>query len=114
LFLDILGRGRRAILVEQSGRKNGFAGANVGDLAQVESRFDSLIPGSAWCGYGTCDAEGAQRLLIFVNLGEQRAMTITRFSDASHDLTGEDGAVWPDAPLDGILNWLAKIGSTAE
>ena len=41
-------------------------------------------------------------------------MTITRFSDASHDLTGEDGAVWPDAPLDGILNWLAKIGSTAE
>ena len=85
-----------------------------GDLAQVESRFDSLIPGSAWCGYGTCDAEGAQRLLVFVNLGEQRAMTITRFSDASHDLTGEDGAVWPDAPLDGILNWLAKIGSTAE
>ncbi|MCH8184212.1 MAG: hypothetical protein IIB66_04680 [Proteobacteria bacterium] len=85
-----------------------------GDLAQVESRFDSLIPGSAWCGYGTCDAEGAQRLLIFVNLGKQRAMTITRFSDASHDLTGEDGAVWPDAALDGILNWLAKIGSTAE
>ena len=85
-----------------------------GDLAQVEARFDSLIPGSAWCGYGTCDAEGAQRLLIFVNLGEQRAMTITRFSDASHDLTGGDGAGWPDAPLDGILNWLAKIGSTAE
>lgn len=85
-----------------------------GDLAQVESRFDSLIPGSAWCGYGTCDAEGAQRLLIFVNLSKQRAMTITRFSDASHDLTGEDGAVWPDAALDGILNWLAKIGSTAE
>ena len=52
--------------------------------------------------------------MVFVNLGDQRAMTITRFSDASHDLTGEDGAVWPDAALDGILNWLAKIGSTAE
>lgn len=84
-----------------------------GDLAQVESRFDSLIPGSAWCGYGTCDVGGAQRLLVFVNLDDQRAMTITRFSDGSHDLTGEDGAVWPDAALDGILSWLSKIGSTA-
>ena len=84
------------------------------DLAQVESRFDSLIPGSAWCGYGTCDVGGAQRLLVFVNLGEQRAMTITRFSDGSHGLTGEDGVLWPDVALDAILGRLAKIGSTAE
>ena len=84
------------------------------DLAQVESRFDSLIPGSAWCGYGTCDVDGAQRLLIFVNLGEQRAMTITRYGDGSHALTGENGAVWPDAALDAILGRLAKIGSTVE
>lgn len=85
-----------------------------GDLAQVESRFDSLIPGSAWCGYGTCDVDGAQRLLIFVNLGEQRAMTITRFSNGSHALTGEDGARWPDAALDAILGRLSKIGSSVE
>ena len=84
------------------------------DLAQVESRFDSLIPGSAWCGYGSCDVDGAQRLLIFVNLGEQRAMTITRYSDGSHALRGEDGTFWPDAALDAILGRLAKIGSTVE
>jgi len=85
-----------------------------GDRAQVESRFDSLIPGSAWCGYGTCDFDGAQRLLVFVNLGKQRAMTITRYGDGSHGLTGEDGAPWPDITLDAILGRLAKIGSTAE
>lgn len=82
-----------------------------GDLAQVESRFDSLIPGSAWCGYGTCDVDGAQRLLVFINLGEQRAMTITRYGDGSYDLKGEDGALWPDVTLDAILGRLVKIGS---
>ena len=85
-----------------------------GDLARVESRFDSLIPGSAWCGYGTCDVDGAQRLLVFVNLGGQRAMTITRFSDGSHELTGDDGALWQGLALDAILGRLATIGSTAE
>ena len=84
-----------------------------GDLAQVESRFESLIPGSAWCGYGTCDAGSVRRLLVFANLGEQCAMTITRFSDASHDLTGEDGAHCPDAVLDAVLGPLVKIGSAA-
>ncbi len=84
------------------------------DLAQVEAQFDSLIPGSAWCGYGTCDVDGARRLLAFVNLDHQRAMTITRHSDGSYDLTGDDGALWPQASLDAILDRLARIGSTAD
>lgn len=84
------------------------------DLAQVEAQFDSLIPGSAWCGYGTCDVGGARRLLVFVNLDNQRAMTVTRHIDGRYDLTNEDGALWPDISLAAILDRLARIGSTAD
>lgn len=84
------------------------------DLAQVESRFDSLIPGSPWCGYGTGDVDGVLRLLLFVNLDEQRAMTVTRHSDGGFEVSAEDGAPWPEVTLDAILGRLSKIGSTTE
>ena len=83
------------------------------DLAQAEARFDSLIPGSAWCGYGAGDVDGAQRLLAFLNLEAHRAMTITRYSDGRCALTGDDGALWPEQTLEAILDRLEKIGSTA-
>ena len=39
------------------------------DLVLVEARFDALLPGSAWCGYGTCDLDGEQRLVLFISTG---------------------------------------------
>ena len=95
-------------------RKRTSVSITDGDLTQVEAQFDSLIPGSAWCGYGTCEVEGSRRLLAFVNLDHQRAMTITHQSDGSYDLTGDDGVLWPDTSLDAILDRLARIGSTVE
>jgi hypothetical protein len=83
-------------------------------LAQVESRFDSLIPGSAWCGYGTGNLDGALRLLLFVNLDEQRAMTVTRQSDGGFEVSSEDGAFWPESTLEAILGRISQIGSTTE
>lgn len=84
------------------------------DLAQVESRFDSQIPGSSWCGYGTCGVEGEMRLVLFVNLSERRALTLSRYGDGAYAVSDEMGACWPETTLDAILERLTKIGSRAE
>ncbi len=84
------------------------------DLVLVESRFDSQIPGSTWCGYGTCGVEGEMCLVLFVNLAERRALTLTRYGDGAYAVSDEVGACWPENTLDAILERLTKIGSTAE
>ena len=83
------------------------------DLALVESRFDSQMPGSAWCGYGTSGVEGEMRLVLFVNLVEQRALTLTRYGDGAFEVSSETGACWPETALDAILDRLTQIGRAA-
>lgn len=79
------------------------------DLALVEAHFDSLPVGSAWCGYGTCDLDGEQRLVIFVDSDGQRAMTLTRCADASFEIADETGAMRVESSLEDFLTGLARL-----
>ncbi len=84
-------------------------GLTEGDFALVEARFDALPPGSAWCGYGTCNLDGQHRLAIFLNTGGQRVMTLTRFSDETYEIVDEDGTIRIESLLEDFLAGLARL-----
>ena len=79
------------------------------DLALVEAHFDVLPPGSAWCGYGTCDLDGERCLVLFVNSGGPRVMTLSRCVDATFEIVDEAGAMRLEERLEDFLAGLARL-----